>query len=1146
MFIFLSTTSHAEPKRDIRVDAGEAEEMLMEFAIQTDLSIVFDPEQLDGILTNRVVGTMLPELALQRMLEGTDLVFYQDKETGAFAVTRPEQPVAEHTTHSSEPKPIKETEMTVTKNNFIRTLATVLTLGVAGGGLNAQDRQQEDAQVFDLPEYSVYARAAESAVEAQRESDIIGSYLGSDALSDLPDDDLGEALTRLAGVNVVGGGGTDAAYVTVRGAEGQYNTIRINGASPANAKIGDRGFDLRQIPTEMVRSVEVIKSITAEYPGDSIGGTVNVTTATAFSLLEPLQRYKVEGRFRDANDESGWGVNYRYSNIYDLGSGKDNFGVFLNVNYTDESLVQWNTQNRFLDQASRLDDDDPNFESFANQTILSVNEDAHLPIWDRFDPDERRVSQDELTINASFDFKLSDKTTLYVRPWIQVSNWERDLYSFRIDRIERAFGRGQWFFLDENGSPLGQWVDDDGDGALGSEGDIFVNAVDANGELIMTQSYEANGDGRTRRQLQNRNNDNVTWTLDVGGETYFENATLDYRVFYSVDDEESMQEEWRFERDLRRTDGGLAPLRFRILDGTTPTPDFIVFEVTEGRGHVPLNNYQNVFGDLDNMLTNNNLLELQDVHEDRLLADINYEHQVDENFKFKTGLRYLKATRENFTNQLFMNPSAGGQRVLPASEMITDLETQTGGPMSIFGGQYKDTVGPYLLTQPFFDYFHSDLATNPENWVFSRSDLRDAADTADLEEAISAAFIQGTYRWKDLTIVAGVRYEKTELDTTWKPSNFMVGTENLPGLSDDEKANIDALIVNWLEDNNFPGDAATFSFGDWVDDINRKSDYDNVLPSAVTTWRVGDSGHVFRLAWTNTLTRPNPQQLIPFDLGLANKQLSDAGVPPVAGRTDDFRFGNPDLTEQTAENWDLAWEYYFGPDQRNALSVTFFKKKLEDFLVEASFDREVEVLVDWNDPSQGTEWVTEEAEFWTNGSTANIEGIEVSGYFNLGNIFQNSEFMQRISFVPNYTFIQGDSMLPSFDQDELNEGNLVQTGEQLIDGLIGQAEHIFNLQLFYETPRWNFRVSWNYVDEVLRNSSTAALDSLERDEASSRINLSIQYRLAKNSDTRLYLEVDNLTNDPQDNRYVGKSSGLYTQNYDEIGRRFVFGIRGSM
>ncbi len=535
--------------------------------------------------------------------------------------------------------------------------------------------------------------------------------------------------------------------------------------------------------------------------------------------------------------------------------------------------------------------------------------------------------------------------------------------------------------------------------------------------------------------------------------------------------------------------------------------------------------------------------QFEDVHEDVLLLNADYEHYLLDNLTLKTGARWRRAQRDNVTTQLFIGPEAGDRRVVSAG-MFDD---GSGGPFNAFGGQLAERFGNFIPTQPAFDFFFEDAAANIDNWEFNRSDLRDAADTAELQENIFGTYIQGTYTWEDFTLVAGVRIERTDLDTTWKPSNFVVDASNIPDLTEEQRNILSTLVTRGVEDLGFTGDASSFNFGDIVDDINRRNDYTNVLPSAVLTYRLGDTGHVFRFAWTNTLTRPDYRELVPFDLGLANAQLSDFGIIDLTNRDDEFDLGNPRLREQTSRNFDVAWEYYFGPQQRNTVSVTYFRKNLDDFLQEDTFSREVSVLVDAEDPSQGFETITSDTNFWTNASERFLQGVEFSGYFAAEDWLPSFlSFFEGLSFVPNYTFVTGSQTDPIFDETELAQGNFVVIGQREEGSLINQAKHITNLQFFYERGRLNTRVSFNYISKLQKNPSTAAIDDLTFDRLQKSLNLSVQYRLLEETDVRVFIEADNLTNNPITEEYVGNIPGLYTTGFQTDGRRIVMGVRGSL
>lgn len=1125
-------------KHVFEIKSGKATSTLPQVARQGNVDVMFASKVAKGVQTKSVDGTFTPLEALERMLAGTPLQIVEDRQTGAFAVVR----ISKEVVSTPDPPTTKlETELKTTSEDMTQKkgILSGLVSGVAAVltfSATPATAQEDDEQIVTLQAYEIYGAAQAASVERQKQSDIIGSYLSSDALSELPDDDLGEALSRLAGVNVVGGQGNAEGSVTIRGADGQYNSIRINGASQANARLGSRNFDVTQIPSEMVAGVEIIKSITAEHPADSIGGYVNVETANAFDLGRKTSRYKFEVRNRDQGDENGWGVNLVHSDILDAFGGENNLGILFNVNYVDEDLVEWSTQNRYLDQTNRTPiGSDPNRDSFLEQTVLAVNPNASIPIWDRFDPNEVRTTRDEFTFNASIDLLLSDTTSLYFRPWYQKEQDVRDSFAFRVDRLERAF-RGNYWFLDDAGNALGEWVEDDEDPVLGSEGDTFVQATDGSGNIIVTPDFEANRDGRIDRIVTGSNIDSETYTFDFGGETQLDRGLVEYRILFSSDEGDNFRRQWRFQEDFRNTNAG-DPLRARWY-GSTPLPTFSVFEVTEGRGHVPSNGGVNVFNDANRTFTNTSPRFLyENVTEDVLLASFDIEQEVNDFLTLKLGARFRSAKRDNQTTELFINPIEGNNAVYPAGQFADPAD----GNFTLWDGIYSDIAGPFVRADPAYDFFFNDYQSSPGNWEWNRSDLRDAADTAELQEDITAAYMQGTFRWDNFTLVTGLRVESTQLDTTWKPSNFFVDGSNIPNLNSQQQGILNEILQEGVQDLGFVGPEGTFSFGDIVDDIRRTNSYENFLPSAVLTYRAGDSGHVFRFAYTNTLTRPDYRELVPFNLGEANRQLAAAGVLNLTNRDDEFDLGNPDLVEQTSENFDIAWEYYFGPQDRNTIAVTFFKKKLEDFLQEDLFERDVTVLNAFGEPEE----IEATTRFWTNASERNIEGVEVTGHFRIEDMLPNFDFLHGLSFVPNYAYITGDQTDPEFDQDELAQGNFVITGQNFTDSLTNQAKEIYNLQLFYEQERFNVRLSYNWISSLQRTPSTAAISAITFDREQENLDLSVQYRLFADKDIRVFFEGDNLTDTPNDERYIGPTAGLFTTSYQTIGRRYVLGVRGS-
>jgi len=121
------------------------------------------------------------------------------------------------------------------------------------------------------------------SIAAQEKADNIVSVVSSDDIGGLPDKNAAEALARLPGVSVQRDQG-EGRYVTVRGLGPDLNAVTINGAIVPSPEASRRAVALDVIPAGMIRSLEVSKTLTPDMDANSLGGTVEVKTLSAFDL----------------------------------------------------------------------------------------------------------------------------------------------------------------------------------------------------------------------------------------------------------------------------------------------------------------------------------------------------------------------------------------------------------------------------------------------------------------------------------------------------------------------------------------------------------------------------------------------------------------------------------------------------------------------------------------------------------------------------------------------------------------------------------------------------------------------------------------------------------------------------------------------
>ena len=115
------------------------------------------------------------------------------------------------------------------------------------------------------------------ALNQQKNSLNITNVISSDQVGRFPDQNVGDALKRIPGINVQYDQG-EARFGHVRGTAPEYNSVTIDGERIPSAEAEIRSVQLDLIPADMVQSIEVSKVVTPDMDADAIGGTINLVT----------------------------------------------------------------------------------------------------------------------------------------------------------------------------------------------------------------------------------------------------------------------------------------------------------------------------------------------------------------------------------------------------------------------------------------------------------------------------------------------------------------------------------------------------------------------------------------------------------------------------------------------------------------------------------------------------------------------------------------------------------------------------------------------------------------------------------------------------------------------------------------------------
>lgn len=156
----------------------------------------------------------------------------------------------------------------------------------------------------------------------------------------LPDQNVAEAVRRLPGVSVANDQG-EGRYVVIRGVNPDLANVTLDGQTVGAPEPEGRQVKLDDIPSSMIASVQVIKSLTPDLDANAIAGAVNIDTLTAFDRKAPFAYGRVSVGQNDLGDNP--------VSSYDLTGGlrfgaDEQFGLVLSAGSSRRAIESQNVQ----------------------------------------------------------------------------------------------------------------------------------------------------------------------------------------------------------------------------------------------------------------------------------------------------------------------------------------------------------------------------------------------------------------------------------------------------------------------------------------------------------------------------------------------------------------------------------------------------------------------------------------------------------------------------------------------------------------------------------------------------------------------------------------------------------------------------------
>lgn len=606
--------------------------------------------------------------------------------------------------------------------------------------------------------------ANKSAISKQRDADNNISIIDTKAMGAFPDQNVSEALQRLPGVSIERDQG-EGRFVAVRGLNPDYNSVSINGVNVPSPDSGRRAVALDVIPNDLVGSIQVTKTITADKDADSLGGAIEVNSISAFDFNDTYYRVYAENSYNQLESQSSPKLGFTFANTFN-----DSFGIAFSASYYDRDFGSDNVET-------------------GGGWIVNDSGTAITGPLEELEQRDYTINRERFGFGLNLDYKLNDSTELYFKT----------LYaSFTDDEIRLA------------------------------------NAIEWDEGTPPNTAKKA----EVARELKDRKETQEITSISFGGQSLVNTWTFDYRIGYSdTSEEEGMH------IDGAKFEATIPDLAFT----GTKKPRII-----QNAAYIDNDNYEL------------KEVELADanVQDKQVIAKFDAANEFTLN-SYESGLKFgiklsqhEKESDEDVIKHKKFNSLSADQKLL---------------------SHYVKGNADYNIGQ-FGSRIDSDKLLSTIKNTPSKKDLEGSAvNDYTIDESINAAYAMLTMEVNDWTIIPGLRYESTEVDS--EGNRY-------------DDANEELISTKYSES------------------------YTHVLPSVLSRWDINDQ-MIFRAAWTNTIARPTFEQISP---GVVDKSIDDQKLEA----------GNPNLEALESSNLDFSYEYY--SDDSSVFSVGVFYKNIDNFI----------------------------------------------------------------------------------------------------------------------------------------------------------------------------------------------------------------------
>ncbi|WP_309092870.1 TonB-dependent receptor [Phenylobacterium sp.] len=219
----------------------------------------------------------------------------------------------------------------------------VLAAGLAGPALAQSPAEQATGSEVEEIVVTGFRAAIQSAIAVKREESGVVDAIKAEDIAKFPDNNLAESLQRIPGVAITRSAG-EGRNITVRGLGPGSTRVRINGMEGLTTTGGsdadgganrNRQFDFNVFASELFNSLAVRKTASASVEEGSLGATVDLTTSRPLDFGKD-QVFTVSGQMGYNDLSKSWDP--RFAALASKTFLDDTVGVLVSVAYSERGV----------------------------------------------------------------------------------------------------------------------------------------------------------------------------------------------------------------------------------------------------------------------------------------------------------------------------------------------------------------------------------------------------------------------------------------------------------------------------------------------------------------------------------------------------------------------------------------------------------------------------------------------------------------------------------------------------------------------------------------------------------------------------------------------------------------------------------------